>query len=53
MEDAAQSHGAEYNGRRAGSIGDLAGFSFYPGKNMGAAGEAILADLMVMLVSTQ
>lgn len=40
MEDAAQSHGAEYKGRRAGSIGDLAGFSFYPGKNMGAAGEA-------------
>lgn len=40
MEDAAQSHGAEYRGRRAGSIGDLAGFSFYPGKNLGAAGEA-------------
>ena len=40
IEDAAQSHGAEYRGRRAGSIGDLAGFSFYPGKNLGAAGEA-------------
>lgn len=40
LEDAAQAHGAEYNGRRAGSIGDAAGFSFYPGKNMGAAGEA-------------
>ncbi len=39
LEDAAQAHGAEYNGRRAGSIGDAAGFSFYPGKNMGAAGE--------------
>lgn len=39
MEDSAQSHGAEYFGRRAGSIGDIAGFSFYPGKNMGAAGE--------------
>ncbi len=39
LEDAAQAHGAEYNGRRAGSIGDLAGFSFYPGKNLGAAGE--------------
>mgnify|MGYP000020585179 CR=1 FL=1 len=39
MEDAAQSHGAEYKGRRAGSIGDIAGFSFYPGKNMGATGE--------------
>ena len=39
LEDAAQAHGAEYNGKRAGSIGDAAGFSFYPGKNMGAAGE--------------
>lgn len=39
LEDAAQAHGAEYKGRRAGSIGDAAGFSFYPGKNMGAAGE--------------
>ena len=39
LEDAAQAHGAEYNGRRAGSVGDLAGFSFYPGKNLGAAGE--------------
>ena len=39
LEDAAQAHGAEYKGKRAGSIGDLAGFSFYPGKNLGAAGE--------------
>ena len=39
IEDAAQAHGAEYNGRRAGSIGDAAGFSFYPGKNLGAYGE--------------
>lgn len=39
LEDSAQAHGAEYKGRRAGSIGDAAGFSFYPGKNMGAAGE--------------
>ncbi|MBY9067936.1 DegT/DnrJ/EryC1/StrS family aminotransferase [Hyphomonas sp. WL0036] len=39
LEDAAQAHGAEYNGRRAGSVGHLAGFSFYPGKNLGAAGE--------------
>ena len=34
IEDAAQAHGAEYNGRRVGSIGDAACFSFYPGKNM-------------------
>jgi dTDP-4-amino-4,6-dideoxygalactose transaminase len=40
IEDAAQAVGAEYKGRRAGSMGDLAGFSFYPGKNLGAYGEA-------------
>lgn len=39
LEDAAQAHGAEYKGRRCGGIGDMAGFSFYPGKNLGAAGE--------------
>jgi len=39
IEDAAQAHGAEYKGQRVGSLGDLAGFSFYPGKNLGAYGE--------------
>jgi dTDP-4-amino-4,6-dideoxygalactose transaminase len=39
IEDACQAHGAEYKGKRAGSIGDAAAFSFYPGKNLGAFGE--------------
>jgi len=39
IEDAAQAHGAAYNGRPAGSFGDLSCFSFYPGKNLGAFGE--------------
>src|SRR5262252_3073520 len=39
VEDAAQAHGAECNGRRVGGLGDMGCFSFYPGKNLGAYGE--------------
>lgn len=39
VEDNAQAHGCKYNGKRTGSIGDAAGHSFYPGKNLGALGD--------------
>jgi len=40
VEDNAQAHGCRFNGKRTGSIGDAAGHSFYPGKNLGALGDA-------------
>lgn len=40
VEDNAQAHGCEYDGKRTGSLGDAAGHSFYPGKNLGALGDA-------------
>jgi dTDP-4-amino-4,6-dideoxygalactose transaminase len=40
VEDAAQAHGARYKGKNVGTFGEFSGFSFYPGKNLGACGEA-------------
>jgi dTDP-4-amino-4,6-dideoxygalactose transaminase len=46
IEDAAQAHGAYYKDRKVGSMGDIASFSFYPGKNLGAYGDggALVTD---------
>lgn len=46
IEDAAQAHGATYKGKKVGSLGDAAAFSFYPGKNLGALGDggAVVSD---------
>jgi len=57
IEDAAQAHGARYKGNRVGSLGDAAGFSFYPGKNLGSLGDGgavttndpVLADKVRLL----
>lgn len=50
IEDCAQAHGAKYNGKVIGSFGDISGFSFYPGKNLGALGDAgaIVTDDLVL-----
>lgn len=55
IEDAAQAHGALYKGQRTGSLGDAAGFSFYPGKNLGAIGDggAVTTDDDILAESVQ
>ncbi|PJF40390.1 MAG: DegT/DnrJ/EryC1/StrS family aminotransferase [Chloroflexi bacterium] len=53
IEDAAQAHGATYNGQRAGSLAQGAGFSFYPAKNLGAGGDAGMVTTNNSVVADQ
>ena len=53
IEDAAQAHGATYKGRKAGSMGDINTFSFYPGKNLGAYGDAGALTTMSQWLATK
>jgi len=55
IEDCAQAHGAEYKGKKVGSFGDMAGFSFYPTKNLGCIGDggAIVTDNILLHQKTE